>query len=369
MRGVSYSTAYAGLQHETWPLDTPAVAAPLARSSRRCSFLAAQSSHFTTGLDAGLQRRAWQELRGFRGVPVAVSFFEKDEAVAMAKIAGDVHDAEMNRDIDVHDSETNRDIDGWVLKEYWKDTAEDAKSAVGIYHKENKCAVAFAGNKDMPGWKDNQETVNTECGLKDVHKGFFDEFLRLVTNDAWKDKLAPYLRDHCTDGIYSVGHSIGGALADIFAVCMTHATDGKVRLPKGDAEQDVPMPGGDTKLYTFGEPGISKQLLVNGKKDTGGVFQGARFWNEGSSESDPSPSAPDVLHYRHPKLRGIRMSKSFWSEVHEKQYEAASEESKEESQNQEADEQPADNVMKEYIQRISKLPGSKPGNDTGSNEE
>lgn len=146
-----------------------------------------------------------------------------------------------------------------------------------------KCAVVFAPADDN---QDFRQTLNatkaTFCGLSGVHGGIADELRGFYTGDfaGLVERLKP---DRCGQ-VYSVGHSMGGALASLFAFC--------ANLENDSDPKDKPRFAGldpSVRLITVGAPVISVHPLYNGKP--GNCFEGARFVVDDNSEAMPPASA------------------------------------------------------------------------------
>jgi len=88
------------------------------------------------------------------------------------------------------------------------------------------------------------------------------------------------------------GHSLGGALAEIFAACMDHLGD--------------KAPFKIKAVYTIGAPGVAEQPLVNSQQASK-CFNGARIFNEDRSTFDPVPYIAKVGGFVHPQLKAIQL--------------------------------------------------------------
>jgi hypothetical protein len=167
---------------------------------------------------------------------------------------------------------------------------------VAVYRKGNECTLAFSGTDDFDNVKTDLNILSTEaCGFE-MHKGFFDALNKTLLDPKWMADVEPYLAsDKCSDGVNAAGHSLGGALAAIFAVC--------VNQKKGFIPGDKFVVKG---VYTIGAPGVAKQQLRN-MQNNSGCFNGARIFVEDPNTFDPVPYVADVANFVHPQLRAIQL--------------------------------------------------------------
>jgi len=211
---------------------------------------------------------------------------------------------------------------GWSLDLTWEHTGRffRQQDRVGLYRKADRCVIAFSGTDDLVDWANNLDGLTVRslnaCGLTDVHKGFFEEFQEFVLSPSWNDKFAPFLAANCTKGVTTVGHSLGGALASVFAACM-NAARGTVRIPDllgvaGDVVANgslIQTPSAELSLFTYGAPAVSKTPLRN-LKASNRAFKGARFYNEDTFTFDPIPYSGYLAGYRHPQNSATRLKAS-----------------------------------------------------------
>jgi len=85
------------------------------------------------------------------------------------------------------------------------------------------CMVTFQGTD---GFQDLMQDLNAFsvdfCGLEgQVHKGFRNQLRRIVQSEVFQDRIRPYLSS-CSK-VISVGHSLGGSMAELFAACAASA--------------------------------------------------------------------------------------------------------------------------------------------------
>merc|ERR1719265_1229708 len=139
------------------------------------------------------------------------------------------------------------------------------------------------------------------CGgrFKDVHKGFKEEFNNIWDSNAMQDTMMPYLKENC-DSVFAVGHSLGGALASLFAAWINAHAD--------CMDYDPGFIVG--RLYTTGALAISKTKLTSDAHDDK-CFPGKRIYNEDygllDNPVDPVARLAQKIGYKHPKVKAVRM--------------------------------------------------------------
>jgi hypothetical protein len=185
-------------------------------------------------------------------------------------------------------------VQGWSL-DASINIAKDGKSVdnMGIYrNSKSVCALAFSGTNDMKDWLVNFNTkAISACGVPDMHEGFYKRMNAYLSDPAWSSSFAPLLASSsCSGGVYTVGHSMGAAVASVLAHCASKPG----ALP---AWPSIPV----AKLYTTGGPGVSKTQLTN----NGGCFEGARFYNSNDATHDPVPLMPK--NFYHPKMKVVKL--------------------------------------------------------------
>lgn len=94
---------------------------------------------------------------------------------------------------------------------------------------QQECVLSFKGS-DPPSvaslniWLDNFRAAPTKfCGMTDVHLGFVNQLNNLITSSGWTDIKAKL--PNCSS-VSVMGHSKGGAVAEIFAACANSARAG-----------------------------------------------------------------------------------------------------------------------------------------------
>jgi len=105
-----------------------------------------------------------------------------------------------------------------------------------------ECVITFQGTASVEGWLENMETKAVPfCGLtlegehclgpgacktekprgSFVHYGFKWRLERITQDATWRNYVQPHLQ-HCSS-VSVVGHSLGGAAAELFAACASNA--------------------------------------------------------------------------------------------------------------------------------------------------
>merc|ERR1719384_3045715 len=84
--------------------------------------------------------------------------------------------------------------------------------------KTGACALAFSGTDNPSELYTSLKSYGTGyCGFTDVHAGYRNELWTLTNQPAYRKGILPKLA-RCSKTI-CVGHSLGGALCEIFVGC------------------------------------------------------------------------------------------------------------------------------------------------------
>jgi hypothetical protein len=131
----------------------------------------------------------------------------------------------------VQDEQAAADISaelGWNLV---RTAFHDGKGTKGGYQVSHliqqpdslECIVTFQGTQSWADWQANLDTSKVKwCGLEqNVHRGFKDHLMRITGSRIWQKKIKTFLPS-CSR-VYAVGHSLGGAMAELFAGCVQRA--------------------------------------------------------------------------------------------------------------------------------------------------
>jgi hypothetical protein len=136
-----------------------------------------------------------------------------------------------------------------------KDTAQ-------IYRKDNGvCAIAFSATDDAT---DEIQQITgiyqkvTYCGLDGINAGYAQEMRQYTKLSTWSVGIAELAK--CSE-VWAVGHSMGGAMASLFAFCANSNNTDFQGLP-------------EVALMTTGSPEVSVEPLYN--RVPGACFRGVR---------------------------------------------------------------------------------------------
>jgi len=85
------------------------------------------------------------------------------------------------------------------------------------------CIITFQGSSSFGDWLGNAGIAKVDfCGLDvEVHAGFRDHLRRMTRSDIFQSAVRPYLPS-CSN-VYVTGHSLGGAMAELFTACVAQA--------------------------------------------------------------------------------------------------------------------------------------------------
>jgi len=111
-----------------------------------------------------------------------------------------------------------------VAREGWNyvDTAFAGEDIVHLHQDPSslRCMVTFEGSDSFGDWVTDAAIRRVSfCGLPfSVHVGFRNELRRMVDSSDFQNKIRPKL-GKCSS-VDAVGHSLGGAVASLFTVCV-----------------------------------------------------------------------------------------------------------------------------------------------------
>lgn len=197
-------------------------------------------------------------------------------------------------------------VAGWTLQDVF--AVNHSKDIVALYRNYQKCAVIFTSRNGMREVF-NDVRVNAEsseeCGLEHVHTGHLERTQKDIQHllNA-PNKILPVLRDRdaCPGGIYLGGHSLGGAVATLFAACV----NAQAKMG-GNASYDFGF--SVDRLYTFGAPRIQQnhsQTRVRDQLKEDGCFEGARVFLSRGDALDPIPTLQQNARV-HPLIRAVHV--------------------------------------------------------------
>lgn len=154
---------------------------------------------------------------------------------------------------------------------FWKEITGFGYVAAGKGAYQGEVLIATRGTQTKPDWLSNLNIgLQTGPGGYPVHAGF---------NEVWKSfsrDIMTFLRNRNPTTIHCVGHSLGGALANLNADALSAAHAGQI------------------KLYTFGAPRTGTALFARSLSSRVGVDNLFRVYHL----SDPVPMIP-VFPFRH----------------------------------------------------------------------
>lgn len=173
------------------------------------------------------------------------------------------------------------------------------------------CALAFSGTNERMDWMSNLNFVETEaCGYT-VHSGWLKE-LQNYFKSAEMARFSKIIHKYCGGEVYTVGHSLGGAVASLVAGCINRP-DGIRSIPSVHPDTvDFKVTG----LYTVGAPGVSKEQITG---RNGECIDGARIFNHDQATFDPVPWLAGQLDYVHPKTESYEL-RDIWSGLEKNKY-------------------------------------------------
>jgi len=182
--------------------------------------------------------------------------------------------------------------------------AGSATDNMGLYLRKGtkECALAFSGSNDAGDWVNNFNALATynKCGYHKVHAGFMTETSRYFADSAMVT-FSELIGEFCGGKVFSVGHSLGGAVASITAGCANSGGSGVLGIPS--ARSNI-IPFTVSGLYTVGAPAVSKPQMTS---KGGACFAGRRDFNYDSSTLDPVPLVAQAAGYRQPKVEALEL--------------------------------------------------------------
>jgi len=109
---------------------------------------------------------------------------------------------------------------GWTLL----GTTTHDEDKCNLVKKGGQCILTFSGTDDWDDWYTNLglwPISFCNLGINKIHSGFAGELMSVVTSSGYKSRIKPHLSS-CSH-LTVTGHSMGGAIAAIFAACANNA--------------------------------------------------------------------------------------------------------------------------------------------------
>lgn len=187
--------------------------------------------------------------------------------------------------------------DGWNLKNRYSKNKLSSNDAADLWIRSGECILAFRGSDDITDFIHDVMVVPVSFnGLQDVSSGVVDEFkpfLELILQDNQTVDVS------CPNAFVVTGHSLGGAMAQLFSVLVNRQDDPLKWSRKVDA------------LYTIGSMPISKVQLTNGQRPDG-CFNGKNIFNanvddgeDGTIYTDFAYFVPTAQRFKHVKREQV----------------------------------------------------------------
>jgi len=170
-----------------------------------------------------------------------------------------------------------------------------------LYQRGKECAMVFEGTDDKDDWATNLNQVPWKsklCGGFWLHSGIYNELNQVTSTKEWSEVQKTLSGVECSAGIYAAGHSLGGAMAHMFAACVN-----------AQKEYFVGNPFRVREVYSFGAPCVSKFHPL--AEADGQCLKGARFFTEderrGRRSIDPVVTLPPLSGWWHPKIKAFML--------------------------------------------------------------
>mmetsp|Transcript_6732 Transcript_6732/g.16424 ORF Transcript_6732/g.16424 Transcript_6732/m.16424 type:complete len:429 (-) Transcript_6732:81-1367(-) len=178
-----------------------------------------------------------------------------------------------------------------------------SRDMVTLHEKDGRCVVTFEGSDDLMDFINNFKFTHqvVACGGK-ILNGFWDELKPILASPHWEEKFIPILTSAKCTSIYAAGHSLGGALAEIFAACANH---GQLHRLAKSAKTPLTI----DKVYSTGAPAISTVPISNPKSEDG-CFGGYRAFISDRWHYDVVAACTGLVHYLHPDIKPMAIQDS-----------------------------------------------------------
>jgi len=138
-----------------------------------------------------------------------------------------------------------------------------------LWKKSSDCILSFRGSDNPTDFINDFETSDeTYYGIDGINSGIVREFESLLHQmmSPGKQLLKDVVEESCKNSFVVVGHSLGGALGQLFAAIVNHRDDPLSWPRKVDA------------LYLFGSTPVARTRLRN-DQSADGCFSGKSYYN------------------------------------------------------------------------------------------
>lgn len=166
---------------------------------------------------------------------------------------------------------------GWNFVQGWYNTVGTDVDYMGLWERYGNCMFTFQGSDDNSDFANNWDpTPISKWGIDGIHRGLATELEPLVTQIDFS-----LVKAKCTKLVSSVGHSLGGGLAQLFALVINDKIDAL------NANLTI------DKVWTFGAmtvaiaPEASDATYPEYPNVQPGCFRGGQFWNARDGENGP----------------------------------------------------------------------------------
>lgn len=192
-----------------------------------------------------------------------------------------------------------------------------------------ECALVFTGTNHFGELGSSvKQHLTGYCGFDQVHAGYRDEVWQLSDHAIWPQVTKKLAK--CS-GVRCVGHSLGGAMCDVFSSCINSGRRDDPDYQKLIWYQDTPelMPeigsqeelealgagpaaalvGYVDSLYTYGAPAVADPPLQDSRSPDG-CFKGLRAYCENDLSGGGKQADARVLnqnYYPHPKMNVLSL--------------------------------------------------------------
>eukprot|EP00933_Yihiella_yeosuensis_P004161 TRINITY_DN1082_c1_g3_i1.p1 TRINITY_DN1082_c1_g3~~TRINITY_DN1082_c1_g3_i1.p1 ORF type:complete len:634 (+),score=106.89 TRINITY_DN1082_c1_g3_i1:156-2057(+) len=185
------------------------------------------------------------------------------------------------------------------------------------------CALVFTGTDTFGELFTSANVRETPfCGFPSVHAGYNNEVTSLTKHTLWSAMKAKLPK---CNHVMCVGHSLGGAMCDVFSACANsgHTNNDEYKRLTWYKEKPELMPelgsqsnlGTVSELYTYGSPAVANPPLRNPLSEDG-CFQGLRVYTEDDVAASKSVDAEVLNVNTYPQVNSPVLALHWNSESH-----------------------------------------------------